>query len=70
MPKIAGIESSANSRSVVPSAMITISIGETTRAPFARYQSLRPRYSSPTLRWVCANLTTRLSSGCSSSWLR
>ncbi len=41
-PKIAGIESSANSTSVVPIASITTSIGVMTRLPFCRIHSLVP----------------------------
>ena len=70
MPKIAGIESSANRMSVMPSAMITISIGETTRAPFSCHHSFRPRYSSPDVEVALGELDDRLSSGCSSSWER
>lgn len=68
MPKIAGIESSANRMSVTPSAMITMSIGETRRSPFSWYQSLRPCQLSPTRIRRRVKATIALSSGCSSSW--
>ena len=42
MPKIAGIESSANTRSVVPSAMNTMSTGVKTRLPSIVVLSLAP----------------------------
>ena len=41
-PKIAGIESSANSRSVVPIASITTSIGVTYRLPLIRVNTAAP----------------------------
>ena len=42
MPKIAGIESSANSRSVVPMAMKTMRIGVNMRVPSTVVRSLMP----------------------------
>ncbi len=39
---MAGIESSANSRSVLPSAMITMSIGVISRFPFSTMVSRVP----------------------------
>ena len=42
MPKIAGIESSAKSRSVEPIAMNTMSIGVNTRRPSTTVRSLLP----------------------------
>ena len=44
-PKIAGMESSAKSRSVVPIAMITKNSGVASRLPFCRMNSLVPSYS-------------------------
>ena len=41
-PKIAGIESSANSTSVVPIEIMTINIGVTSRLPPRRTTSFRP----------------------------
>ncbi len=45
-PKIAGIESTAKSRSVVPIAMMTMSIGVMNRLPSSFVVSLSPWYSS------------------------
>ena len=48
MPKIAGMESSAKSRSVDPSATKTRRIGVKCRLPFTVVRSLPPSYSSVT----------------------
>lgn len=45
-PKIAGIESRAKTRSVVPMATMTINIGVTKNFPSMRENSDAPRYSS------------------------
>ena len=47
-PKIAGIESSANSTSVVPMASMTTISGVMTRLPLLRMKSLVPWYLSAT----------------------
>ncbi len=66
-PKIAGIESSAKSTSVVPIASITISIGVISRRPFSRTKSLVPWYLSVEGKRCSMDLSRRFSSNSSSS---
>ncbi len=66
-PKIAGMESSAKSRSVVPSATTTANIGVKRNLAFSRIQSLPPRHSSVCGSAVRTQVTILLSSYSSSS---
>ena len=67
MPKIAGIESSANSRSVVPSVRITMTSGVITRTPFSLVKILRPCHSLVAGKRFSTSRTSRFSSYSSSS---
>src|SRR6476619_5623200 len=63
------MESSAKSRSVVPSARITMNIGVITRLPFSLANSLMPCHWSVAGRCVSTHLMSRFSSYSSSSFL-
>ena len=68
---MAGIESSAKSRSVLPSAMITISIGVINRLPFSITKSFVPWKSSVEGKRFLTKRSAGLSgasSSCSSWW--
>ena len=69
---MAGIESSANSTSVEPSAMITTSIGVITRLPFSLTSGLTPCHVSVDGSWSWVNRISRFSlySSSSSCWVR
>ncbi len=75
MPKIAGMESSANRMSVEPIAIITMSKGVTTRLPSTRVMILAPSYSCVVGRTRSIRRSTGflLSSGsssrCRASWM-
>jgi len=62
-PKIAGIESRAKTRSVVPSATITMSIGVTCHRPARRVVSRAPSYRVVTGSTDCVQRISRLSAG-------
>lgn len=66
-PKIAGIESSANSTSVVPMASMTTISGVSTRLPLTRMKSLVPWYLSATPNFRSMDLRSLFSSNSSSS---
>ena len=66
-PNVAGIESSAKSRSVDPIAIITRNSGVATRLPSMRVNSREPSYSSVTGTTRRTWRTTALSSGLGSS---
>lgn len=66
-PKIAGIESSANSTSVVPIASMTISIGVISRRPFSTTNSRVPWYRSVEGKRRSTAFRKRFSSNSSSS---
>ncbi|SHV40249.1 Uncharacterised protein [Mycobacteroides abscessus subsp. abscessus] len=64
---MAGIESRAKSRSVVPRATITKNIGVISRVPFSRTHRRRPSHLSVVRRCLRANCTTALSASSSCS---
>ncbi|SIN04331.1 Uncharacterised protein [Mycobacteroides abscessus subsp. abscessus] len=66
-PKIAGMESRANSRSVPPMATMTSSIGVMTFLPSMCVNSLSPSYSSEVCMNRLARRMTMLSASFSSS---
>ena len=61
-PNTAGIESSANSRSVLPIATSTMNSGVIARRPFRRANSAPPWYCSVTGKRLRVNRTSALSS--------
>ncbi len=66
-PKIAGMESRANSTSVVPMASMTTISGVSTRLPLVTMKSLVPWYWSATPNFFSTDLRRRFSSNSSSS---
>ena len=64
---MAGIESSANSRSVVPRARMTMNIGVIRRLPSTRANSWTPCHCCVAGKWVSTHLIIRFSSNSSSS---
>ncbi len=66
-PKIAGIESRANSTSVVPMASMTTIRGVSMRLPLVRMKSLVPWYRSATPNFFSIDFRRRFSSNSSSS---
>lgn len=66
-PKIAGIESTANSTSVIPMASMTTISGVITRLPLFRMKSFVPWYLSATPKRCSIDFRRRFSSKSSSS---
>ena len=68
MPKIAGIESIANRRSVTPIAAKTMIMGVNTRLPSMRVSTFLPSYASLMGSTRRSMRTMRFSRWVSSSW--